>query len=82
MHSSRFRAARAVALCAALAMAAAALADDIPWVFSGSTNRNASATASASSGTTLVVALDNGFVASANSITMSTCPPATILMFK
>ena len=71
-----------LAVAAAAAIAPAALADDVAWVFEGSTNRNASATASAASSSTLVTALDNGFVASANSITMSTCPPGTVLVFR
>lgn len=79
--SSRFRTAGAIALGAALALPVAVAADDIPWVFSGSTNRVAVATASASSGSTLLTTLDNGAVESAP-FSMSTCPPATLLYLR
>ena len=76
------RAAAALALAATLAIPAAVAADDVAWVFTGSTNRVAVATASASNASTLLTTLDNGFVASSNSITMSTCPPRTLIMVR
>ncbi len=58
-----------------------ALADDVAWVFEGSTNRTPVATLASSSASTLLITLDNAAVESA-SITMSTCPIGTILFLR
>ena len=82
MDYTRLLRSMVLAAAASALLVPATRADDVAWVFEGSTNRNASATASAASSSTLVTALDNGFVASSNSITMSTCPPGTVLVFR